>query len=60
MKTIPADPEIENVPENIASMLQVGSSALLAVQHSKDPCVTYEVLLIAPANACNPLGLCIG
>ncbi|KAH6871905.1 hypothetical protein B0T10DRAFT_522720 [Thelonectria olida] len=41
-------------------MLEVGSSALLAVPQSKYPCVTQEVLPIAPSSASDPLGLWIG
>jgi hypothetical protein len=60
LETVPADPDLKNIPENISSMLEVNSSALLAISQSKYTCVTQEGLPVSPAETSDPLSLWIG
>jgi len=60
LETIQADPEMKNVPQNIASMLEISSSALLTVPQSKYTCITQEGLPVVPTNTSDPLSIWIG
>lgn len=60
LQTIPADLEMKNVPKNIASMLEVDSSALLAVPQSKYTCVTQKEVPVDSADTSDPLSIWIG
>ncbi|KAL6801226.1 hypothetical protein GGI42DRAFT_354261 [Trichoderma sp. SZMC 28013] len=59
-RTIPADPEMQNVPPNIAAMLRPEGSALLAVPQSKYRCITEKKLPIKPSQKSDPFSLWIG
>jgi hypothetical protein len=57
LETIPADPEMKNIPDNIASMFAAHDTTLTVIPQSKYTCVTQEKLPIPPASTSDPLSL---
>lgn len=60
LKTIPADPDMKNIPPDIDSMLQLNSSAQLAVPQLKHTCITEKKFPFKPSQKSDPLALWIG
>lgn len=60
LETIPADPDMKNIPKNITTMLETENSSLLTVPQSQYACMTEEPLPIKSSDASDPLSLWIG
>ncbi|KAL7906107.1 hypothetical protein GGI35DRAFT_458757, partial [Trichoderma velutinum] len=60
LRTITADPDMKNIPPDIDAMLQLDSSAQLAVPRSRHTCITEKKLPVKPSHKSDPLALWIG